>query len=752
MKKPILFLAVFTLLFSVLSISETSHEFIDSANNAERYLSSQKAPTAPSGLTAARISSSQILLTWTDNSSNEQGFKIERRVGADPFVQVGNAAANFAVQSPWTGTLSYLDRGLERNTTYEYRICAYDTTGDSAYTATASAKTYNWGDFYYWDDILNSNLRYVPATDDFVPGIPRTGFTQGSPSTEDCRNADETEFTHILSRSLAVVPTEVTRQMWADLRTAQPFLPADPTNTSLSPTVNHPVQNVTWFETILFANLLSLEQGFERVYYKDQDFQTVVDPSNYSSGTIYMHPNADGYRLPTEGEWEHFTRAGTATPFWIDEPNYDSTTCNSSNPADLPYLVTAAAYRANTGRPASEAAQYAANPWGLYDVHGNVWELCWDLYGTYPSGTVKDYTGDPSGTTRVIRGGSWIGFPNEIRSAIRSSQNPASRNTRVGFRLVRPVFHDHVYEYDTLAGNMIYVPETGSAGFTQGAPSTEDCSMDRERPQFNHQLTRRLIVMETEVTRAMWERLRAVQTTLPADPSYTAWSPTTSHPVNSITYREAILFSNLLSSQQGFTPCYYSDSGYATVIDDTNYLSATIYFDWDADGFRLPTEGEWEYIARSGTTGPFNYNEPDYDGTTCIDGAPMEGTLVILDDIAVYRANSHNGSYKGFAEASTSPVKSKIQSPWNLYDIYGNVWERVFDHYNNDPESDYPSSAQTDYISPSERPEGIHRGGGFWSRAEHCRSAVRYSYKAYTAIGFRLVRTITLSKTGRKVK
>ncbi len=761
MKKPIMIFAALVLILSFFSFSDTNMAFINSDGNSEasslesnKFLSEAKAaPTAPSGLAVATVNCTQILLTWTDNSGDEQGFKVERRVGADPYVQVGNAAANFAIQSPWTGTLSYLDKNLDPNTTYEYRICAYNIDGDSAYTASDSDTTYNYGDFYVSDDIVG-NLRIVPGTDN-------DGFTQGSPTTEPCSYTDETEFTHILTRDLAVMPTEVTRQMWADLKTAQSTLPSDPSNTGMSSTMTHPVQNVTWYETVLFANILSLEQGLERVYYKDEALSTVVDSTNYSSGAIYIDPNADGFRLPTEGEWEHFTRAGTATPFWIDETNYDATTCTSSDPADLPYLATVAAYRGTEGRKPAQAAQYSANPWGLYDVHGNVWEFCWDLYGTYPTGTVKDYMGDENGTNRVCRGGSFIGYPNEIRSAVREANNPASRNNRIGFRLVRPVYHDHVYERDTIAENMIYVPETGSAGFTQGSPLAEDpdegggdppCAQERETPQFNHQLTRRIIVMETEVTRKMWTKLRALQTTLPADPSHEIWSPGPNHPVNSITYREAILFANLLSAQQGHTPCYYADSGYTDVIDATDYLSATIYFDWDADGFRLPTEGEWEYFARAGTTGPFHYDEPAYNDTSCDDNNPTEGTLTVLDDIAVYRANSHNGSYKGYTDASASPVKSKLESPWNLYDIYGNVWERCYDGYHNDPEVDYPSTGQTDYISSSTEAARIHRGGGFWSRAEHCRSAVRYSYRAETAIGFRLVRTITLSKFSRKIK
>ena len=104
-----------------------------------------------------------------------------------------------------------------------------------------------------------------------------SGFVQGSTTDEPCRSTAETQFTHVLTRDLAVMETEITRQMWADLKAVQPTLPIDPTNTSYGSGMTNPVQNPTWYETVLFANLLSVRNGLTRCYYKDVAF---TDPGH----------------------------------------------------------------------------------------------------------------------------------------------------------------------------------------------------------------------------------------------------------------------------------------------------------------------------------------------------------------------------------------------------------------------------------------------------------------------------------------
>jgi formylglycine-generating enzyme required for sulfatase activity len=280
------------------------------------------------------------------------------------------------------------------------------------------------------EDPIIGNLRFVPATS-------AEGFLQGSPLYEPGHEGNEGPlFYHVLTRKLAVMETEVTIQMWADLKVEQPSLPADPsvyiTNS------NYPVHRVTWQECILFANLLSLQKGLIRCYYTDSSKTTPITGVNYTSGSIYCDFEATGYRLPSEGEWEYFCRAGTNTPFSILEPKYDTNTRNSCNPLELTKLTSVAIYCSTNS--IQTAGSKNPNNWNIKDTHGNVKEWCWDGYDLYPDVTTQtDYTGLDTSPTRVLRGGYWASQPHFIRSARRYDNAPdaSSRLLEAGFRLVR---------------------------------------------------------------------------------------------------------------------------------------------------------------------------------------------------------------------------------------------------------------------------------------------------------------------------
>gem|GEM_PF-3189452 len=298
---------------------------------------------------------------------------------------------------------------------------------------TSTPGEYEPGDLYSVDNIAG-NMRYVPATG---PG----GFLQGSPSDEPCRDSDEgPQFTHVLTRTIAVMETEITRQMWADLKAVQPTLPADPSHTPSSPTMAHPVQLNTWYESVLFANLLSVQNGYTRCYYTDSGFTTPIDSSNYTVGPFYCDFDSDGYRLASEGEWEYFTRAGTTDPFSCEETNYTTGNCGTCTAGTHPTLEQYCVYCANDPGMCAVAGSKLSNPWNLKDVHGNVMEWCWDRWAsTYPGSDETDYTGPDTGSDRVIRDGSWDIGALLCRSAGRGYLTPGFRFFPLGFRLARSV-------------------------------------------------------------------------------------------------------------------------------------------------------------------------------------------------------------------------------------------------------------------------------------------------------------------------
>jgi len=231
---------------------------------------------------------------------------------------------------------------------------------------------------------------------------------------------------------------EVTQKVWNDLRAVQPSLPANPSSFKTSSSL--PVESVTWYEAVLFANLLSDQNGLERVYCANAQYSLPIDASDYTTATVYQKREARGYRLPTEGEWEYFARAGTPGPFSVSEPNYNSGTCETCTAGTVPQLEQVAWYCANAGSVTHPVGQKAANPWGLKDVHGNVREWVWDWYeAAYPGDSQTDYPGPSSGSRRVIREGSWFSPSGArgVRSAARNAYSPDRRLDGSGFRLLR---------------------------------------------------------------------------------------------------------------------------------------------------------------------------------------------------------------------------------------------------------------------------------------------------------------------------
>ncbi|MEV8635059.1 SUMF1/EgtB/PvdO family nonheme iron enzyme [Streptosporangium sp. NPDC051023] len=187
-------------------------------------------------------------------------------------------------------------------------------------------------------------------------------------------------------------PCPVTRELYHDVRGEAPTSPAG----SAGPRT--PVTEVSWMDAVRFCNLLSREAGVDPCYSMgdDPDGQDVV-----------CDGEADGYRLPSEAEWEYACRAGTSGVRYGE-------------------LDEIAWHRGNSGGEVHDVATKAPNAWGLHDMIGNVWEWCWDLYdpGVY-------------GPYRVFRGGGGFDPPRGCRASCRRKSHPTFRVDDLGFRLAR---------------------------------------------------------------------------------------------------------------------------------------------------------------------------------------------------------------------------------------------------------------------------------------------------------------------------
>ncbi|KPA18066.1 serine/threonine protein kinase, partial [Candidatus Magnetomorum sp. HK-1] len=218
-------------------------------------------------------------------------------------------------------------------------------------------------------------------------------FVMGSPEGETGRSSDEVQHNVTLTQKYYLQTTEVTQGQWKAVMGSNPSYFSSCGDEC-------PVEKVSW-----------------------EDVQEFIEKLN-------LHENANRYKLPTEAQWEYAARSGSTTA--LANGNLVETNCSMDT-----NLNAMGWYCGNADNKTHQVAQKQANAWGLFDMHGNVWEWCSDWLGGYSDISVTDPGGASSGSTRVLRGGSWYDGAQYCRSANRSYSSPGTRSHSIGLRLSR---------------------------------------------------------------------------------------------------------------------------------------------------------------------------------------------------------------------------------------------------------------------------------------------------------------------------
>jgi sulfatase modifying factor 1 len=558
--------------------------------------------------------------------------------------------------------------------------------------------------------------------------IPAGSFMMGSPPSEVGRNGDEAQAAVTLTRAFYLETAEVTQGQWKALSGG--VNPSDCSTCGDSV----PVESVSWWSTIGYLNARSTAEGLSPCYTLPGGCTGTWQTGRLDCGNLMPTVNGgdvytcSGYRLPTEAEWEYAARAGTTAATYGGNLNSTNGCVTLTGVDPFPsgtqlanlawYTCNSGVYDGVGGTPQVVRGK-AANAWGLYDMLGNIFELTWDRHDVAAaSGTNAQNTSN--GVNRVIRGGSYGGDALNIRGAYRNAFPPGAWNNFIGFRAAR----------------------TAPSGFITVQPGTfvMGSSLSALETVRTITLTRGFFLGVTEVTQGFWKALSGG-----SNPSkYTFCGD--SCPVEDVSWWSALGFLNALSTQAGYIPCYIipstkPDGGSCTGEWQTGDLdcgeaspflnAASIY---DCEGYRLPTEAEWEYAARAGTTASTYAGEPDVmQGCATLSGANGFAAGTPLGDLGWYFCNNE--------PSGTKAVAGKAPNAWGFHDMLGNVREWTNDWFD------------TAYRGPTTDPTGasrgqyrVHRGGSFSQSPQSLRAAARGagapSDRAMGILGFRIARTV----------
>ncbi len=506
---------------------------------------------------------------------------------------------------------------------------------------------------------------------------------------------------------------------------------------------SEPATDMTWYDAVLWCNALSEMEGFEPCYYADaaktqrlKEIKGRDNPTDYDKTyKVYVDWDANGYRLPTMAEWTYAAAAGNTNP-WTG----NKTKTNSIATSDI-------------------------NSLGLYDMTGNVWEYTWDIPNA------GDLFDPATQNNHTVLGGGFVTLDTPQNAILPYGEIPFTGNYNIGFRVVRavggvtpptnqetgsmPVWtfeKDQILAPETptspntslVADDLIYLSGNKTFG-KEGTDSFEDDNVGYTRSDEAKITITPYYASKYEINYQKWNEVyqwavnNGYEFDRDGDMGSMDWSVgefshSANEPVTDVGWNDVALWCNALSEYEGLTPVYYADttgenvvlrqanqwrirmenrteSGYHT---DKTTQFMTIIADYSKDGYRLPTESEWDYLFRDGDESQ-NFKTPDWVNSEW------------LEDNA-------NGQSQ---EIGTAPAGS---SDFGFYDLGGNVEEWVWDWL-----------GRSYYVAHnpkgSSKPDGLFgkvvKGRSFGS---HALSGYERSYRqeresaARPYLGFRVVR------------
>ncbi len=321
-----------------------------------------------------------------------------------------------------------------------FTVPAVSTTGAiGSGVTTGTNKVITWDARVDWNGRTSSQLRFKVVADDLKGSmilIPAGSFTMGRTSGDTDTDAPPVNVT---VSQFYMGKYEVTKEEWDEVRAWAVNNGYTDLATGAGKASNHPVQTVSWWDMIKWCNARSQKEGLTPCY--------TISGSVMKTGTTEPAVNwtANGYRLPTEAEWEKAARGGVSGkrfPWGTDtishaSANYAATTFHSYDASGSANFFHPS-YETDSEPYTSPAGSFAANGYGLHDMAGNIWEWCWDWYGasTYVN-NATDPRGAASGAGRVVRGGSWLYGAYSCRAASRVADPPSGSDNHLGFRVAR---------------------------------------------------------------------------------------------------------------------------------------------------------------------------------------------------------------------------------------------------------------------------------------------------------------------------